>query len=347
MDSPAMSMWVGFIGGASHAACKLGGTGPCAGSTDKGSTALIPKGKTGETISKKARGRANVTVPKEATTAASTKAGNSADGRRSGGKRHVHWSRFTKEELRQQALCAPTDAEGLAECVKQISKQRNVTATRAYQRKIGWKQETLVWDLHEICGHDPRKDSIPDFMHLQMVVTKDKLYATAWLFEKAGISKFYSDKEFCSRLRACLPTEFTHGRLQLHCSALPVECTAPHCTPLSSLTPVHSPETSSLHSTSFSSTPIWPLSTPVLSAPLRSGHSPLQPFQLHSVSRYQSWDCEWSGGGWSAVGWNAVECNCGVNHTGPLRIKKLGHPSTSWWSVAARAGPTGAGLHNY
>ena len=212
MDSPAMSMWVGNMGNASPAACKLGGTTCCTGSTAKGQNALIPKGKTGETISKKAKGQAAGVLPKSTTAAGNTATRGSTCAQGSSGKRHVHWSRFTRDELRQQALCAPGDTEHIAECVGQITKQRNVTATAAYQSKIGWKQQTLVWDLHDICGHDPRKDSVPDFMHLQMVVTKDKLYATAWLFEQVGISKVYSDKDFCSRLRAYLPTEFTHGR---------------------------------------------------------------------------------------------------------------------------------------
>ena len=105
-----------------------------------------------------------------------------------------------------------TDACQVAEQIREIGKQRNVTATVDYQKAIGWKQMTLVWDLYEISGHDPRKDSVPDFMHLQMVVTKDKLYATAWLLKQTGIHKVYNDKDFCSRLRASMPTEFTHGR---------------------------------------------------------------------------------------------------------------------------------------
>ena len=89
-----------------------------------------------------------------------------------------------------------TDACQVAEQIREIGKQRNVTATVDYQKAIGWKQMTLVWDLYEISGHDPRKDSVPDFMHLQMVVTKDKLYATAWLLKQTGIHKVYNDKDF-------------------------------------------------------------------------------------------------------------------------------------------------------
>ena len=208
MDSPAMSMWVGNMGSASHSACKLGGTTCCVGSTDKGPMGMIPKGKTGQTVSKKAKGKtggAAATAPRGGVAAAEAMASGAS-------KRHVHWSKFTKAELLQQALCEPMDTCQVAEHVGEIGKQRNVTEIAAYQKAIGWKQRTLVWDLYEICGHDPRKDSVPDFMHTQMVVTKDKLYATAWSLEHAGINKIYSDKEFCSRLRASLPTEFTHGR---------------------------------------------------------------------------------------------------------------------------------------
>jgi hypothetical protein len=78
--------------------------------------------------------------------------------------------------------------------------------------RIGWRERTIVWDLHDLSGFDPRWDCIVDLMHLLMVLGKDLLYATSFVFAKLKVPTRMDLAGYLKTFREMLPACLIHGR---------------------------------------------------------------------------------------------------------------------------------------